>query len=167
MSWLEIHDGTQRGISQGIYQLLPWVWHTFHIQTECKVKENLFHRPTSRLQKTLDYTTRGRHIVSRSFHSQRIRKIRDILQKCTITPLCFWKKSPLPMYTLSLQIHQPIQPRPSSLDQLIQRGETGSYQPWGVWEYLQKPITRTETGRQDTEGNPLNVGLSSEKWKRQ
>ena len=154
---------TKKGHSIRDISTTPWIGLTVHSQAEWKAKENWFHLPTYRLQTPIEYTTRGRHIVFRSFHIQIIPKISNILQKCTLTKLYLCKTYYLPMSTLSLQIPQPLQPRPSILDWLIQWRETGSYQPWGVREDLQYPIPRTETGRQNTERNPLNVSLSHEK----
>ena len=61
-SWFQSHYGPQRGIPQGISQLLTWGWLPVYSQTECKVKENWFCCPTSILQTPLDYTTRRRYI---------------------------------------------------------------------------------------------------------
>ena len=69
----------------------------------------------------------GQHIASRSFNSQLIPITSNILEEFTLTQLCLYKKSPLPIYTLSLQIPRPLQPRPSSMNRIIQRGEIGSY----------------------------------------
>ena len=64
------------------------------------------------------------------------------------------------VHPLSLQRPWYLQPRPSSLARLFQRGETRSHRPWGLREDLQEPLPRPEKGRQYTKCNPLNVRLS-------
>ena len=157
---------TKKGHSIRNISTTPWIGLTVHSQAEWKAKENWFHLPTYRLQTPIEYTTRGRHIVFRSFHIQIIPKISNILQKCTLTKLYLCKTYYLPMSTLSLQIPLPLQPQPSIMGRLIQQGEKGSHLPWDVREDLQEPISRSETGRQYTKVNTLNMRLSCEKLQR-
>ena len=80
LPWFQSRDGPQRGIPQGIHQLLPWRWIPVHSQTEYKVQKDRFYCPTYRLQTSLDYSPGRRQIVSWTFHSQLIPKISDIFK---------------------------------------------------------------------------------------
>ena len=88
------------------------------------------------------------------------------LQTPPLTQLWICQTSSLPMYTHSLQSPWSLQPRPTSLDRIVQRGEMRSHQPWGLREDIQEPPSRPKKGLQDTKGNTLNVRLISEKRQR-
>ena len=89
-SLFQSHNGPQRGIPQGIHQLLPWTWIPFCSQTERKVQKGRFYCPISLLQTSLDCPPGKRYIFSWPFHSHLIPKISNILQKCTLTQLCLY-----------------------------------------------------------------------------